>query len=222
VIAYIYWIDQYIDAIQHLLAGKLVLAPLLLLFVEEAGIPIIVPGDVVIAYTGYRVATTNGVTTQWEAFVMAQLAVLSGASILFLLSRVWGQKLLRRLGAFVFLKERHLERAERLFARYGVLGIIFGRHIPGLRIPVTFFAATSGIRYRTFLASTFISTSIWVFVCLSIGRRLGVNFHDEFQHYVGLSFLATIIFVLVVVVLHAIGAHRRRHAKPPVNGDTPA
>lgn len=216
----IHWIDQYIDTIQHLLAGKMVLAPLLLLFVEEAGIPLIVPGDIIIAYTGYRVATTNGVTTQWEAFIMAQLAVLSGASVLFILSRLWGQKLLHKLGAFVFLKERHLDRAEQLFARYGVFGIIFGRHIPGLRIPVTFFAASSGIRYRIFLASTFISTSIWVIICLTIGRKVGTNFHDEFQRYSALSLAAMAAIVLGIILLHVIGVYRRRRRSSVPAGDS--
>lgn len=206
--AYFYWLDQYTDALQHFIATKLVLAPLLLLFVEEAGIPIIVPGDVIIAYTGFQLTSTASGPQMWEAFITAQLAVIGGATILFFVSKRWGQLLIKKLAKFVFIQERQVERAERLFAKYGPLAIIFGRHIPGLRIPITVFAATSGVRYRTFIICTFISTSAWILFYLSIGKKLGVNFHDEFQKYIGISFGVFAGLMLGIVVLHLIGMYR--------------
>ena len=216
-LSYFYWLDQYIDALQTFVAGKLVLAPLLLLFVEEAGVPLIVPGDVIIAYTGYKLSLTN--TAQlWEAFIAAQVAVMSGATVLFFFARRWGQWLIRAMARFVFLEEKHIQRAERLFAKYGVLGIIVGRHIPGLRIAITVFAATSGVKYLTFIISTFISTSIWILFFLSVGKRVGVDFHQEFQHYVGLS--ATVLATLTVglFALHGIGMYRENRKKQHMPG----
>src|SRR5712692_1588523 len=45
---------------------------------------------------------------------------------------------------------RRLERAERWFERYGVLAIIFSRHIPGFRVPITVAAGVFKIRYQVF------------------------------------------------------------------------
>ena len=181
----------------------LVLAPLLLLFLEEMGVPIFVPGDAILGYTGYRLSQTQGVSL-WLAFFVAMVAVLAGASVLFWLSRRWGQKLIDRLGRFIFLRDSHMKKAEGLFARFGVWLIIFGRHIPGMRIPITVFAATSGVRYRTFIICTFISTSLWILFYLSIGARFGGDARQIFQHYATLS-----LVVLVALVLTFIGLHIR-------------
>lgn len=212
---YIYWLDQYTDALQHFIATKLVLAPLLLLFLEEAGVPLIVPGDVIIAYTGYKLSLTN-TAELWQAFIAAQISVMLGATILFFIARRWGQWLITAMARFVFLEQKHIQRAERLFAKYGVLGIIVGRHIPGLRIAITVFAATSGVKYPTFIVSTFISTSIWILFFLSVGKRVGANFHQEFQHYIGISAAVVATVTVSLFVLHGIGMYREGRKKQRV------
>ena len=204
-----YWFDQYTDTVQQLIAANIVLAPLLLLFVEEMGIPIFIPGDVILAYTGYKVAITDG-PELWIVFIVAQMAVMGGATILFFLSRRYGQVFITKLGEFVFLEEKHIQRAERLFARFGPVAIIVGRHIPGLRIPITIFAATSGVRYVTFLISTLISTSLWIVFYLNVGKRVGTDFHGAFQKYIGLSLLAFGGLTLGIFVLHFIGRLRKK------------
>src|SRR6185437_11853050 len=136
-----------------------------------------------------------------------------GATILFFAARRWGQWIIRAMARFVFLEEKHIQRAERLFAKYGVLGIIVGRHIPGLRIAVTVFAATSDVKYLTFIISTFISTSIWILFFLSIGKRVGVNFHQEFQHYIGISAAVLAALTVGLFVLHGIGMYREQRRK---------
>lgn len=201
------WLDRYVDLVEQFLASKAVLAPLLFLFLEEAGVPLPVPGDMIIAYTGYRLSLNPSGPGIWQAFIAAQFAALSGATILFFLSKRWGQMLVLKLGKFIFLKEKHIRHAERLFARFGVLGIIVGRHIPGLRIPVTVFAATSGVSYPIFLGSTFISTSAWILFYLFAGRRLGTSFHDLLHQYVGLSIFVVAVVVAVFIAIHLIGIY---------------
>ena len=212
-LAYIYWLDQYTDTLQNFIASKLVLAPLLLLFIEEAGVPLIVPGDVIIAYTGYKLSLTN-TAELWQAFIAAQIAVMSGATVLFFIARRWGQWLIMAMARFVFLEQKHIQRAERLFAKYGVLGIIVGRHIPGLRIAITVFAATSGVKYPTFIVSTFISTSIWILFFLSVGKRVGADFHQTFQHYIGVSVIVVAAVTIGLFILHGFGMYRERRRKP--------
>lgn len=207
-----YWIDQYVDTLQRFLGSRAVLAPLLLLLIEEAGVPLIVPGDAVIAYTGYRLSVTHGGVGFWEAFLTAQAAVVAGSTILFYLSRHWGQFIVDKIGAFIFLKEKHIRQAERMFAKYGVFAIIVGRHIPGLRIPITFFAATSGVKYLTFIISTLISTSIWIGFYLTVGKDVGAALHRHLRGYVLLSLVGTAAIVVGMVLLHLFGLYRsRRH-----------
>jgi len=207
------WVDKLVDMVQQYAASKAVLAPLLLLFVEEAGIPLpIINGDMILAYTGYRLSLHPNGPGLWQAFLAAQVAALAGASILFFISRRWGQWLVLKLGKFIFLKEKHIKRAEGWFARFGALGIIVGRHIPGLRIPVTVFAATSGISYLTFIISTFISTSIWILFYLTLGKRIGITLHNEIARYAGFSIAVIVAIIALIIAIHVIGMYRERHA----------
>lgn len=213
--AFLAWLDQYVDILQRFLASKAVLAPLLLLFIEECGIPLPINGDIILAYTGYRLSLQPSGPGIWQAFFTAQVAALAGSTILFFLSRRWGQGVILKVGKFIFLKEEHIKKAERLFARWGILGIIVGRHVPGFRIPVTIFAATSGVKYPVFLVSTFISTSIWILFYLIIGRRIGASFHTEIQQYVGATAGVVVGVIILFVAIHLIGLYRESRGKNP-------
>ncbi|MGH7142131.1 MAG: DedA family protein [Candidatus Saccharimonadales bacterium] len=202
------WLDGYTDALQHFISAQTVLSPLLLLFVEEMGIPIIVPGDAILAYMGYKLSLPHNAHEFWPAIILAEIAVLSGATVLFFLSRRWGQQILDRLAKFAFVKDQHVRRAERLFVKYDVFAIIVGRHIPGLRIIVTVLAGSSGVRYLTFLGSTFISATIWILFFIYLGKRWGADFHDLVQHYAGLSIIAIVAVVAGIIALHFVGAYR--------------
>ena len=216
------WVDQYIDTVQQFLASKIVLAPLLLLFLEEAGLPLIVPGDMIIAYTGYKISLNPGGPGLWQAFFAALLASLLGSTLLFFIAKRWGQRLVIQLGKFVFIQEKHIRKAEQLFAKYGILAIIVGRHIPGLRIPITIFAATSGVRYITFIASTFVSMAAWILFYLSAGRRLGASFHTEVQKYIGFTLGFIALVTLGILLLHTIGLVRELRRKRRSRHDGPS
>jgi membrane protein DedA with SNARE-associated domain len=202
------YIDRYTDALRLFISHQTVLAPLVLLFAEEAGLPILLPGDGVLAYVGSSVQSSHHASF-WLAYAVACIAVLSGASILFFTARRYGERFIAKLGRFIFLKPSHLARAEKLFKRYGVWTIIVGRHIPGMRIPITIFAATSGVRYRTFILSTLASTLLWIWFYLSVGKRYG----SSFKHLISQSVTLTIGIVatgaLLIVGLHLYGRHKQ-------------
>ena len=212
---FLMWLDQYVDVLQRFLASKAVLAPLLLLFIEECGIPLPINGDIILAYTGYRLSLNPSGPGIWQAFFAAQSAALAGSTVLFFLSRRWGQVVILKIGKFIFLKEEHIRKAERLFARWGILGIIVGRHVPGFRIPVTIFAATAGVKYRVFLFSTFISTSIWILFYLIIGRRIGASFHAQIQQYIGATAGVVVGVLVLFVAIHLIGLYRESRGQNP-------
>ena len=204
-------LDNFIDAIQIILQSHVVLAPLLFLLIEEMGVPLPVPGDAIIAYVGYNLSK-SGTVTLWQAFFVAIFSILIGSSVLFFFARRWGQLAIRWLARFVFLKQSHVTKAEKLFNRYGVWAIIFGRHIPGLRIPITIFAASSGLSYLAFILSTFISTVAWVIFYLNVGSRFGGSLANLFRRD---AFLTVAVFIAVVVIflgLHIYGYWRESNA----------
>src|SRR5207245_8742413 len=95
-----------------------------LLYIEESGVPLPVPGDVYVLYLGHAAA---GSVVKWIAAWLAIIVVVvAGSSNLFLISRRWGERLLRgRLGVFLHVDAAMVARAERWLGRWGPIGIIF-------------------------------------------------------------------------------------------------
>jgi membrane protein DedA with SNARE-associated domain len=208
------FLDRYTEFIERFIQAQSVLAPLVLLLVEEAGVPILVPGDIVLSYTGYNVRSA-GQLTLWLTFAAATCAVIIGSSILFFLARKYGRSVVLRLGRFVFVDEGRLIQLEELFRRYGVWTIIIGRHIPGMRVPITIFAAISGVRYRTFILSTLASTVLWIWLYLRLGQKYGANIKHILSQSSGLTVAALVGVVAIILSLHFYGAYREKGAKKP-------
>jgi membrane protein DedA with SNARE-associated domain len=106
----------------------------------------------------------------------------------------------------VHLSPERLERAEKWFARYGVLAIIFGRHIPGFRVPITLAAGVFRVRYPVFAASVAVSTAIWAGVFLIVG----INFGGRLEAFLRVHREASWIFVAFIVVAVSVSLFRRR------------
>jgi membrane protein DedA with SNARE-associated domain len=133
--------------------------------------------------------------------------VVLGATNLFFISRRVGRRLAEgRFAHLVHLSPERLERAERWFERYGVLAIIFGRHIPGFRVPITVAAGIFKIRYPVFAASVAVSTAIWAGLVMLIG----INFGPRMEAFLRLHREIVLLWAIVVVVM-VIFIVRRRH-----------
>jgi membrane protein DedA with SNARE-associated domain len=142
----------------------------------------------------------------WLGFV---LAVTFGATNLYLLSRRYGRRLLdHRLAKFLDLTPARLDRAEVWFNRYGPWTLIFGRHIPGFRVPLTVAAGVLKLRYRVFALSVAVSSGVWAGAFLILGAIYGPSIERSIRSsplpYLG----ATIGLVLVVAVVAIVRARR--------------
>lgn len=144
------------------------------LYVEESGLPVALPSDVLVANLGrdFRGAPA-ALVALWAALVAT---VVAGSSNLYLVSRRWGPAIARgRLGLFLHLTPERLGRGERWFRRWGPLAIVIGRHIIGLHVPLTAAAGTLRMPYRTFVLSTAVTTAPWAAVLLWLGTVFGAR-----------------------------------------------
>jgi membrane protein DedA with SNARE-associated domain len=143
-----------------------------LLYVEESGLPLPVPGDVYVIYLGHLAqGSFLRLVENWLAIIAV---VIAGSSNLYLISRRWGPRLIEHpLARLLHVDAERLETAKHWFDRWGVLAVIFGRHIPGFRVPITVVAGTLGFPYRLFVPSVAVSTAIWAGVFLLVGEKLG-------------------------------------------------
>ena len=143
-----------------------------LLYIEESGVPLPAPGDVFVMYVGVHIPHT--IWAWLAAWLGLILVVVLGATNLFFLSRRFGTQLVHsQFAEYVHLSPERLETAERWFRKYGVLAIIFGRHIPGFRVPITIASGVFEVPYRVFAPSVAVSTAIWAGVMLTLGITVG-------------------------------------------------
>ncbi len=144
----------------------------LLIYIEESGIPLLIPGDVWLIYVGHRLprywwAWVGG----WAGFVVA---VVFGSMNLYLLSRRFGRRLLEHpLARFLHITPERLATAELEFHRWGPWAVIVGRHVPGLRVPLTVAAGILEMALPLFLVCVAISSGVWAAVFLTLGIVYG-------------------------------------------------
>ncbi len=177
-----------------------------LLYLEESGIPLPVPGDVYVAYLG---RSTAGNTFQWlAAWLGIILVVVGGSTNLYMVSRRWGRRLLEhRVAALFHLDRERIATAEQWFSRWGMLAIIFGRHVPGLRVPITVAAGIARVPYRVFSVSVAISTAVWAGVWLWLGAHFGPSIGHFFSTHAWALALAAGV-VIAFIALLAVGGWR--------------
>ncbi|TMD39018.1 MAG: hypothetical protein E6I89_05750 [Chloroflexi bacterium] len=135
-----------------------------LLYLEESGVPLPAPGDVFVMFVGIHVP--HNLVAWIAAWLGLIVAVVLGATNLFFISRRFGPRLVSSSFAeYVHLTPERLAKAEQWFKRYGVLAIIFGRHIPGFRIPITVACGVFRIRYprRTSIGGATAGSQLSVF-----------------------------------------------------------
>ena len=188
-------------------------ACLALLYIEESGIPLPVPGDFYVAFMGrLNAGSMLRLLLAWLAIIAV---VLAGATNLYWLARRWGPALLRHpvAGRLLHLDERRLEKAHAWFDRWGPWAIIFGRHVPGFRIAITVIAATAGVPYRVFAPSVVVSTAIWAGIGLWLGATVGaaignVLFDRGWIYFVGLGLVIVVLAIALVRAWRSWGPRR--------------
>lgn len=144
------------------------------IFAEEAGLPLPVPGDLFIAAMGFLACSGRADFLPTVAVVTA--ATVLGATVLYLVSRHAGRPLLLRVGRRLGYSEARQARVEQWLARRGALAVVMGRLVPGLRIVMTLIAGTLRLRHRTFVLGTFIAGLVWSTLYFWLGFALGAGY----------------------------------------------
>jgi membrane protein DedA with SNARE-associated domain len=181
----------------------------LVIGLESMGIPL--PGEVTLVSASLLAST--GVTSPWGVASAAAIGAILGDSIGYAIGRRGGRALLERLGRRFprHLGPAHLARAERMFARWGVWAVFFGRFVALLRILAGPLAGALHVPYRKFLIANASGGIVWAFgttfLLYYVGRAAERWLKD-------LSWAALVIAVLCGVASTIWLRRRARHAEP--------
>ena len=143
----------------------------IMLFIEETGFPLPLPGDVAMVLAGYRVSQGE-MSLLWALFLL-ELATIMGASILYWLAARGGRPLLYRYGRFVRLDRDKLDRAEDWMHRRETVAIIMGRITPGLRNVTVLAAGVFGVPYWRFLPPFAVGSMVYIAFFVFLGMTVG-------------------------------------------------
>jgi LPXTG-motif cell wall-anchored protein len=199
-----------VDGFEAFLDSYGVAAACAIMLVKAAGVPIPIPGDVILLATAARAA--EGKVLLWLAFVALLLALTLGGTVQFLLARGPARRLVVKYGRRIGLTPERLERVAASVRRGGLLGIGLAVLTPGVRSAVIPACGLTGVSLRLFLPG------------LALGSALDLGLHFALG-YAGSGLLSTIVQpspLLLIVGLALVGLAawliiaRRRHAPTSV------
>jgi len=177
------------EGLEAFLAGYGLLAAFGLRLVTAAGVPIPIPGDVILLATAARAA--EGKLLLWQAFVVLLVALSLGGVVQFLIARGPGRRLVYRYGRLLGLTQERLDRVAAGVRRGGLLGIGAAVLTPCLRTAVVPACGVAAIPLRAFVPG----------LVLGSGVDLGLHFALGYLGASILSSLASFGWVLLVALL---------------------
>jgi membrane protein DedA with SNARE-associated domain len=125
-----------------------------------------------------------------------------------------GRPFVERRGRWLHLGPERLERADRLFERYGDMTVLVGRVVPVVRSFVALPAGVAGMPLGRYTLLTIPGSAVWCFALAGIGWGLGANwehFHDAFR-YVDYAVAVLIVIAAVLLILRRRGTRLGRRA----------
>ncbi|MDQ3928166.1 MAG: DedA family protein [Chloroflexota bacterium] len=138
--------------------GVLLLFAIILL--KEIGIPVPIPGDLLMLLAGARAATGN--LALWEVLLAATIAGFAGAFVQYFLARGPGRGIIYRFGKYVGLTPARLDRASATIKSRGWVAIALARALPGLRIGAVAACGLASVPLATFAIGLLAGTILFV------------------------------------------------------------
>jgi len=198
--------------VTHFLVSAGYAAVFVLSFISSMGLPV----GSELAIIGGGALATGKVTGQGEplnlaiVIILATLGEVLGSAAGYAIGRYGGRPLVDRVGKYVLLTHKDLDRAEAWFARRGEPVVFFGRFIPLLRSFVSFAAGLGEMAIGKFLLFTVIACAIWCSALASIGYGLAGTYDQVVK---GFSYAGYVLVALAVVAVAVVFWHRYRSYK---------
>jgi membrane protein DedA with SNARE-associated domain len=188
-------------------------------FISAMGLP--VGAEVAVIYGGVLASgevdnhPLNLAVVILVALVGELLGDLAGYSI----GKYGGRPLVDKVGKYVLLTHKDLDRAEAWFAKRGEPVALFGRFVPLLRSFVSFASGLGEMALGKFMLFTFIGSAIWVSALASLGYSLGGSYAHVLKTFSNVGYVLAALFVIAVVAgLAYRWREYRRQSTDPAHG----
>jgi membrane protein DedA with SNARE-associated domain len=199
--------------VEHFLASWGYLGVFVLSFISAMGLP--VGAEIALISGGALARGLPGEGTPLQLAVVIIVAILGevlGSLAGYGIGRYGGRTLVDKVGKYVLLTHKDLDRAEAWFARRGDPFVFFGRFIPLIRSFVSFAAGLGEMAIGKFTLYTVAACAIWCTALVSLGYSLGSSYSHVLKafSFVGYIVGALAVIAVVVVFLHRLREYRKQ------------
>lgn len=196
------WVTAFADNTPYLSALLFALA-----FLNVFAPP--VPIETIGVFAGYLSEAGHG--NPYAMWLSISAGMATGSTILYLLARSKGRRLLR----VPFVQRRmtpgRLSRAEAWFRRYGTWTILLGKLVPGMSFVTVVSSGLFGVEKQQALTVIYLANLCYFAGAVALGRVMG----EEWRGATGWArrwWPYILAIVLAVVVIYALVVLRRRRA----------
>jgi membrane protein DedA with SNARE-associated domain len=199
----------------------------LVTLISSMGLP--VGSEIAIAYGGVLASgqvTSSGAHTNVSLALVIVVAILGevvGSTAGYAIGYYGGRPLVDRVGKFVLLTHKDLDRAEAWFDGRGESIVLFARLIPLVRSFISLAAGLAEMAKGKFFVFTIIGCAMWCTALASLGYSLGASWHHVLSDfsYAGFVAIGLVVVAVAALILHRWSTLRRersasgpRHAAP--------
>lgn len=202
--------------------GLLAVAADVLLAVGDVGVGALVlletvvppvPSEVILPYAGYL--SREGRLSLGGLILWSTVGSTVGALLLYWLGAALGlQRASRLLARTRLVDEDDLDRGAAWFHRHGVVAVVVGRLVPGVRSLVSIPAGADRMHLGLFVLCTAIGSGAWNAALIGLGAALGTQRHviDPYLDVLDVVVYSAIALAVVVLVVRRIRRGRARTA----------
>ena len=188
-------VEVAVDVVRELgLLGVFVL-----MLLESACIP--VPSEATMLFAGFNVA--EGEYSLFAAVMVGSFANLVGSWLAYAVGYYGRTDIIEKHGHKVFIRQHHLEWADRWFEKYGGATVFFSRMLPIIRTFISLPAGVARMPFWRFSVLTFLGCVPWVFMLTYIGQEAGERWESwkDSLHYFDYFVAACIVIGLVYLLI---------------------
>lgn len=201
--------SQIFNFVVHMLNSSGYLGIFALMTAEGATLPI--PSEVVLPFAGYLIF--EGQLNFWIVMIIATIGSLIGAFIDYFIGYYLGRAAVLRYGRYVRLNEGHLKTAEKWFAKYGDVTVLFAKFVPLVRTLVSFPAGIAEMKVWRFAVFSAIGSIIWNAVLIYVGVLAGQNATKIISTLSG-PYTATEVAVIILIIITIAFYFRKSRSTP--------
>jgi len=183
-----------------------------LMAIESSILPL--PSELVMPPAGYLAA--KGEMSFPLAIACGVLGSILGALANDGLALWLGRAFVRRLGRYVLVSERSLDRSERFFADHGEISTFLARMLPVVRHLISLPAGLARMPLQRFVLFTGLGAAVWCTILTWIGWFIGKKedvvlsaLDDEAKRYAGRAMVILLPILTAVAVAYVVWRRRR-------------